>query len=251
MKKILLLTTLLGASVLQTACDLGADTPAFGTGGAAASETGVPAVENFRVDLGDGFAMTIIDPDTGAYTPADNTLVISAFDSSGAPVDGITVNFAIEWGVFPEGTSCVTSGGTCSVAWSIATINTAPSDSCVRIVAYTTGEESFYDGNGNNTFDDFDTTSGLFNLPFVDGFIDVAEPYFDTNWDGIYTLGTDIPIPSFGSHDAGDGNYNGASSCTTTNFCSSTTSVTIWDTTYIDLKDETTATVPALTNDCV
>lgn len=257
MKKHLSLTLTLMAALLQVSCgDIG-DEPAFGDGGPGAgtvSTVGIPAVENFRIDLGEGYAMTVFDADDPRiYSPDEtNSLIVTAYDHSGAPVSNLTVNFSAEWGVLPGGTSCVTdTSGTCSVAWAISDPSTVPTDYCVRVVAYTTGEESYYDSNGNNIFDNLDTTFAGIPTPFVNGFLDVPDPYYDTNGDSVYTFGTDIPVPGFGTHTPADGQYNGSQTCTTTSLCSTTNTITIWDDTYMDLKDETTATVPAASNTCI
>jgi len=257
MKRKLLLTTSLIATLLQVSCgDIG-DEPAFGTvdGDDTISATGVPAVENFRIDLEEGYVMTVFDADDNIYSPGEtNSLIINAYDHNGAPVSNLTVNFAAEWGVLPEGTSCVTdTSGSCSVAWAISDPGTVPSDYCVRVVAYTTGEESYFESNGNNIFDDEDTTHPGTPGKFVNGFIDIPDPFFDTDGDGTYTFGTDIPVPGFDSHTAADGLYNGSQTCTTTNFCSTTNTITIWDDTFMDLKDESTSTTitPAPDNECV
>ncbi|MDH5518148.1 MAG: Ig-like domain-containing protein [Gammaproteobacteria bacterium] len=258
MKKQISITLALIAALLQSACgDIG-DNPAFSDGntaGGITAATGIPAIENFRLTFEDGWAMTLIDPDnTQTFTHGTNTLVAHAFDRNGIPVSNATINFALEWGQFPDGiSSCITdSTGTCTVQWGTSAIENRPLDNCVRIVAYTFGEESFRDSNGNGIFDDADTTAAFANTEgFVNGFIDLPEPFFDVDDDGVFISANDKIITGFGLHDAGDGNYNGSATCSTTNFCSTTQTTIIWDGSHIDFKDETTATVPAATNTCI
>lgn len=241
MKKILL-PAILSLSVSQLSCVSGEE-PAFGDGSTSdVSESGIPAVENFRVDIEGGFQIEVFDPDFGTYdSSVTSGLIGFAYDRNGAPVDGLTINFDVEWGVFPSGRTCTTdTTGSCSVEWAIGDTSTVPNDYCTRVVAYTTGEESFFDSDGDNVFDDDDVASTLPPFGFnASSFIDVSDPFFDTDWDGAYTLNIDIPVPGFGTHTPADGQYNGSASCTATGLCSTTQTITIWDRNYIDLKDET------------
>ena len=252
MKKTLYISALLAASLIQSSCDVG-DGNAFGTGADNPDATGVPAIENFRVDISTSFQIEVFNPDDYSYDSSKTaTLVAFAYDRNGAPVENTSVTFATEWGTFPSGTICTTdSTGSCSVDWAIGDPSAPPSDYCSRVVAYTTGEESFFDSDGDNAFDDDDVVSALPPARYTSGFIDLPDPYFDTNRDGNYTFNTDIPVGGFGTHTVADGDYNGSATCSTTNFCSTTETITIWDGNYIDLKDETTKTVPDATNTCV
>ena len=93
------------------------------------------------------------------------------------------------------------------------------------ITAYTIGEETFTDSNGNSLYDDSDS-----------GFDDIEEPYVDVNEDNIYNAGdTIIDVVSTndttgtnGQHDIADGFFNGGG-CTHSSLCGVRTSITIWD----------------------
>jgi adhesin/invasin len=66
-----------------------------------------------------------------------------------------------------------------------------------RIVAYTRGSESFYDANGNGSYDEgLDTLTHDMSDPYIDandnGQFDQGEKYFDANGDGIFTLSDGI-----------------------------------------------------------
>ena len=252
MKKILYITTLIATSLLQSACE--GDGNAFGTGSTSPDATGVPAIENFSVTIGGGFQIEVFNPDTYSYDASKtSTLIATAFDRNGAPVKSAVINFATEWGTLPDGSTCTTDEtGTCSVSWAVSNpgIFTPPTDYCTGIVAYTTGEESFFDSDGDNVFDDDDVVSATQPASYTSGFYDMTDPYFDTDWNGSYVFNTDIPVAGFGTHTAGDGVYNGSATCTTTNFCSATKTITIWDDSYIDLKDETTKATPDAANTC-
>lgn len=244
MKKILISISLLTGMSLLTSCGVNGEEPAFGTGGGSTSDLGVPSIENLRVDIGGGFQIEVFDPDYGSYNSSvTSTLIGFAYDRNGAPVPDQTLTFDVEWGVFPSGRTCTTdNNGSCSVDWAIGDPSIVPSDYCTRVVVYTTGEESFFDSDGDNIFDDDDVISPLVPAGFTSGFIDADDPYFDTDWDGAYTLNVDIPVPGFGTHTYGNNQYNGSATCTATGFCSSTETLTIWDDSYIDLKDETKGT---------
>ncbi len=98
----------------------------------------------------------------------------------------------------------------------------------VTIVAYTIGEESFPDENGNGIYDDADGNQ----------FDDLEEPYIDADESNSFTTGDIIidVINAFdatganGIHDVSDSFFNGAG-CTHTSLCSTTviTNGTIWD----------------------
>mgnify|MGYP000565376758 CR=1 FL=1 len=108
-------------------------------------------------------------------------------DSFNNPVpDGTTVNFTTEGGTIES--SCSTSAGNCSVTWT----STEPNlhDHRSTILATTSGHETFFDGNGNNVFDDDDgdaisnayVDSGFSRqAPLSSGFVDMSEAWRDDN----------------------------------------------------------------------
>ena len=143
--------------------------------------------------------------------------------------DSHTVFFRTEYGTINP--SCITENGTCEVTWS-AIKRPEPGgpgdDLRVTIVAYTIGEESFTDANGNGIYDDADGAA----------FVDLEEPYVDANESGVFDAGDDIidvvngnDLTGInGAHDIADGFFNGAG-CTHSSLCSTVviTNATIWD----------------------
>jgi hypothetical protein len=145
------------------------------------------------------------------YDGETTTITARASDRVGNPVpDGTTVNFVSEGAQI--GSSCQTASGACSVTFTSANYRptqdyepvlganaSAPAarkitKGRVTVLAYTQGEESFIDSNGNNSYD-----SG-------ESFTDLGDVYIDSNEDQSWTTGEQY-VP-----------YNGTSntsSCTT------------------------------------
>ena len=227
-KHFLILLTLVSRSVfLLTGCgDIdNLETPNTST--TIVSNTGAISHKNFSILASDP-QPTVIDPDTGVFNLTDVTMSVYMADRQNQLLTNTqTVFFRTEYGAITP--SCVTVDGTCSVTWT-AIKRPGPgepgSDLMITIVAYTIGEESFVDTNGNAIFDDNDTT-----------FTDLEEPYVDADESGTFTAGDDIidvvngndPTGINGAHDIGDSFFNGAN-CTNSQ-CSSTviTNGTIWD----------------------
>lgn len=189
---------------------------------------GVISQKNFSI-LASEPQPTVIDPTTGVFTNTDVTLTVFTGDRNNQTVtDGHTVFFMSEYGLINP-PSCVTEAeGTCEVTWS-AIKRPDPGgpgdDMFATITAYTIGEETFTDSNGNSLYDDSDS-----------GFDDIEEPYVDVNEDNIYNAGdTIIDVVSTndttgtnGQHDIADGFFNGGG-CTHSSLCGVRTSITIWD----------------------
>jgi len=268
MKRKLLLTTSLIATLLQVSCgDIG-DEPAFGsgdTGDIAPSQTNVISARNFFILFTEP-QLTAFDPDTGSFTESTTDIIITAADRDGAVVSNATVHVRVDWGLLST-TSCVTaSNGECTITWTTSNTDFAPIDFTApvivtagppdtyhthshqtTVIAYTTGEEAFEDSNSNGTYDDGEI------------FYDLPEPYFergtsDASWNipelgninttfGIFDSILDGIINFTGwagdtlAHDNGDSLYNGAN-CTHSSLCSPNTSTIIWDVSYIDLTEE-------------
>jgi len=183
---------------------------------------------------------TVIDPTTNAFTVTDVTLTVFAGDRNNQTVtDGHTVVFMSEYGLINPPTCETGADGTCSVTWS-AIKRPEPgdpgSDLEVTIVAYTMGEETFMDTNGNSIFDDGDA-----------GFWDLEEPYVDANEDDIFNffdtiidvISTNDPTGTNEMHDFPDGFYNGGG-CTHSSLCGVRTSITIWDGISLKIDGPTT-----------
>jgi hypothetical protein len=106
------------------------------------------------------------------YAGVPSTLTVYAYDRLGNSVpDGTAVSFVSEGAGITPG-SCKTASGTCSVTFLSG--NPRPASGRVTILAYTVGEESFVDANGNNTYDTSETFYTLGTL-----YIDANE---DSHW---------------------------------------------------------------------
>ena len=141
--------------------------------------------------------------------------------------------FATEWGLIEP--SCVTENGTCSVTWQTSSGDTAPADHKNTIMAYSVGEESFTDVNGDAIFDDNDNATPSFN--------DIEEPFVDSNRNSIYDSGEPIIDVINGNdvtgvngvHDFGDTFFNG-NGCTHTSLCSiNHKTIFVWDDVQISM----------------
>jgi hypothetical protein len=184
--------------------------------------------KNFSI-LASDWAPEVIKDD-GSFEKTDVTLTVYAGDRDNQTVTGgHVVNFESEYGLINPPFCTTDENGTCDVTWSAITPpDPAPapgSDYRVTITAYTIGEESFTDTNGNSLYDDGDVA-----------FEDIEEPYLDVNYDGTFTAGdkiidvvsTNDPSGVNLAHDIGDSFFNGGG-CTHSSLCGVRTSVMIWD----------------------
>ncbi len=109
------------------------------------------------------------------YDGITSNLTVIASDRLGNPLpDGTAINFIAE-GAQIAPASCTTAAGTCSVAFKSA--DERPTDGRVTVLAYTLGEKSFIDVNGNNSYDLGET------------FYDIGDPYIDANENGLWDSG--------------------------------------------------------------
>jgi len=193
------------------------------------TNSGAISFKNFSL-LASDTQPTVIDPTTGIFTQTDVTMTVFIGDRNNQILtDEHTIYFRTEYGTITP--SCITANGFCEVTWSAIKRPEAggPGDDLrVTIVAYTIGEESFTDTNGNGIFDDADGST----------FVDLEEPYVDSNENGMYDFGEDIIDVVNGNdltgingvHDIGDTFFNGTG-CTHSSLCSTLviTNATIWD----------------------
>jgi len=189
---------------------------------------GVISQKNFSI-LASEPQPTVINPTTGVFTKTDVTITVFTGDRNNQTVtDGHTVSFVSEYGLINPPTCVTDAEGTCEVTWSAIKRPDpgGPGDDMeVTITAYTGGEETFTDSNGNSVFDDGDA-----------GFEDLEEPYVDINESGIYNAGdtiidvisTNDTTGANGLHDIADGFFNGGG-CTHSSLCGVRRSITIWD----------------------
>jgi len=194
------------------------------------TNSGLVSYKNFSL-LAEDTQPVVIDPDTGIFTKTDVVMTVFVGDRNNRFLtDSHTVYFKAEYGTISN-PSCTTENGTCSVTWS-AIKRPEPggpgSDLRVTIIAYTIGEESFTDTNGNGLFDDGD----------IGTFDDLEEPYVDADESDSFTTGDVIVDVINGNdttganlaHDIGDTFFNGPG-CTHSSLCSNVviTNGTIWD----------------------
>jgi hypothetical protein len=131
------------------------------------------------------------------------------------------VYFAAEGGAI--GDECTTSSGACSVQWRCQ--DNRPLDGRVTILAWTEGNESFVDENGNGFFDLGDS--------MVAG-TDRGEPFLDKNEDGNHDSNEEFvnyPNPALvagGGYDGPDGLYAGIN-CAFPGECAANQSLFIYD----------------------
>jgi len=242
MSRIHFFTGLLITLAVLSGCSANNNEP-FVPGSSSTTATGVISEKNFSM-LESDINPAVIDGTTGALSKTDVTLTIYIGDRFNHTLgDAHTVYFRAGYGLINPST-CVTKDGTCTVTWSaikypdMSSTGNAP-NGYVGVTAYSTGEESFTDTNGNGTFDDGES------------FQDLEEPYVDVNTDGAFDTGDlIIDVPSTtdpkgdnGVHDLGDGMFNGGG-CTHSTLCSNRTSVTVVSKNFMDIiSSRTTYTV--------
>jgi len=188
--------------------------------------TGTVSYNNFTILAEDLEPQIFAAPDGNTFTYHELQITVRIGDrNNNVLTDEHEVFFKTEWGLM-QSPSCKTKDGTCSVTWQTGSADDAPVDHKNTIVAYTLGEESFEDANGNGIFDDGDTT-----------FTDIEEPFVDSNRNGVYDSGEPIIDRPNGNdlsgkngvHDIGDTFFNGGG-CTHSSLCSTTiNSISIWD----------------------
>lgn len=220
-----LLPLLIATATLTVAgCDSASESP-FSPGG---GSSGLPISDkNFNLFFDP------IDPevitDEGFYGDIEVTLIAKAGDKFNSAVSGGTVRFVTEWGVLDEN-SCQLVQGTCSVTWrSNSDPGFLPFDLRTAIVAYTYGEESYLDLNGNGTFEDGDY--------FLR---DIPEPFLDRDRSLDYTDTVDqiIDTDNNGVHTPADGMFNG-SGCAHSTLCGTPSRIIIWDGIFLNLDQST------------
>ncbi len=139
-------------------------------------------------------AASVLNPEAD-FSGETSTITAWLADNFNNPVpDGTTVNFTTEGGVIEP--SCTTVNGSCSVTWTSA--EPRVDNHRVTILASAVGHESFFDTNGNNSFDNSDgsavtdmaVSSGFGRItPQASGFIDMTEAWRDDNENATYDAG--------------------------------------------------------------
>jgi len=206
--------------ILVTGCG---DNSAFETPStsSAPENPGVVSQNNFTILSSELEPSIFPDPASNTFVYTQLTITVRVGDRNNQKLtDGHTVFFKTEWGLIDP--SCVTADGFCTVNWETSSGDTAPADHKNTIMAYTLGEESFTDVNGNGIFDDNDNATPSFD--------DIEEPYVDSNQSQSYDTGEPIAdVNKNDAHDLGDSFFNGEG-CTHSILCSATQkSIYVWD----------------------
>ena len=209
-----LTTSVLTASSMLFVAGCSNDSPFETPNTDIADNPGIVSQKNMSIVASDP-QPTIYDATTGIFTETEVEITVKVGDLNNQLLtDAHTIYFATEWGLINP--SCVTEDGKCSVTWQTSLFSNIPGDLLNTITAWTRGEETFIDTNGNGIFDDSDTT-----------FEDREEPYVDANRDRVFNSG-DILIDVVngndltginGVHDIGDGFLN-SPNCTHSSLCS-------------------------------
>ena len=152
-----------------------------------------------------------------------NTSNISVLvaDRHNNPVpDNTTIFFLTNGGKIDQ--QCSTANGACSVTWTEQT--PTPSDFQAKILAYTSGEESFTDLNDNDKFD-----AG-------EPFTDISEPFFDINENGIRDSNEEfVDVDNDNVFDGANGLFTGEP-CVGDNTVCDRRNTLIWDSQNIVLS---------------
>ncbi|MDH5425835.1 MAG: hypothetical protein OEY29_12645 [Gammaproteobacteria bacterium] len=231
MKRIILLTSLLSASLLQASCDVG-DTPAFGTGAdTTPSTTSYVNSTSFFILASPqqlGAVVTTTDATSGltttTLTEKTSVITVRVGDRDNFFIgDSITVYFATDYG-FLSDSYCVTTDGSCSITYTTGDLNARPGDDKAYITAYTQGEESFLDLNNNNALDDGES------------FTDTDTPFIDNDHNGTWTANVDIPVGAI-PYQGYDGVFSGETCLDTTGRCASSTTTYIYDLLELNLSN--------------
>jgi hypothetical protein len=194
------------------------DESSDGKGSAGASlgptvPTGIITHRNFVI-LYDNPTPEIIDVDR-FFTRKSVVLSIYADDIHDLLVNGQQINLATEWGTLTDSDSCLLENGFCTVTWEPGNSFFAPADYQVSFTAWTEGEESFSDENGNGKFDVREAFTDDLEEPFIDidgnGVYDAPGCNNDGVCEAIDIVNFDRTSPGSGNgiHDAADSIYNG------------------------------------------
>ncbi len=213
-------------------------------GGSIYTQSGYISITTGIADR-DSFSLAFekLNPGHFNFDGVTNKITIQLADHFNNPaLDGTNVNFWVEGGQV-QGT-CMLEDGICSVRWRSADPRpirwywdaTNPLDwtvvdrgsqwgdgnGVVSLLAFTEGEETFVDSNGNHRFDDDDIT--FFDL--------LGEPFQDNNGDNVYDpAGTEpfVDVNGNGVYDAGGDGLMSSVLCQHSTLCAPESSVMLWE----------------------
>ena len=173
--------------------------------------TGLPEQSSMTIST------NILNPEAFNINGVEAIITAQLADNFNNPVpDGTTVNFTTEGGAIDA--SCNTTNGACTVTWVSA--NPKPeTDHRITILATASGHESFFESNGNNTFDNEDgsaiedsgVSAGWDRItPMASGFVDMSEAWRDDDEDNLYDDGERfVDFNNDGAFSPADGEFNG------------------------------------------
>jgi len=205
---------------------------------------GLISQRNFLIEFSE-VAPAFLDLAANTTTATTSDVTVKIADNNNQIITAPkTIFFETEWGFIEP--SCTTDNtGSCSVTWSTGDItDTNLIGFKNTIVAYSsksgeTGQESFFDANGNGSFNDGETANDV-DEPFIDRddslTFNTGDKVIDTI-NGVDTSGTNA------LHDAGDGLYNGPD-CSHSTLCSTIRAVnTVWNSGSLQLTGADTFTI--------
>lgn len=157
--------------------------------------TGIPTEGNFSMASG-----TLTANNAASTQGITDTITVQLSDRFYNPApDGTAVAFTANAGQIPG--QCLTKSGSCTVTWSSSglpnPIDALHQPGQVEILAYTVGEESFDDVDGDGVFDHNDVFTVFqgsgktddFSEPNDPGVDDIGEVYLDGAENGAYISG--------------------------------------------------------------
>ncbi|NMP32152.1 hypothetical protein HII17_11280 [Thalassotalea sp. M1531] len=172
--------------------------------------TGLPEQSSLTIST------SIFNPEANSINGVEATITAQLADNFNNPVpDGTTVNFTTEGGMIEP--SCTTTNGACTVNWTSSEPRVP--DHRITVLATALGHETFFDTNGNNTFDENDgsaivnqdVSSGFGRqVAQPSGFVDMSEAWRDDNENTLFDGGeTFLDYNNDNAFSAQDGLFNG------------------------------------------
>jgi len=162
-----------------------------------------------------GFSVSAetLNPEAGNYDGVTVPVQIRASDWFRNPVaDGTVVQFTASGGAVTP--SCTTVNGGCSVTWTAQ--NPRPANGRAVILAFTAGDETFVDLDGDGRFSAGDTWQ------------DLPEAWLDANENGRHDPGEFfVDADGNGAYSPANGRYDGALCDVTSNLCGGVRSVDV------------------------